>query len=57
MPELVAGTELDEHATCRLLTEVAKLARWLARNSTRFFTSEYEPASAEYIEKARGTRA
>lgn len=54
MPELIAQTNMDQQSVNRLREELAKLTQWLGRNSARFFTSEYETASAEYIEKARG---
>ena len=54
MPELIAQTNMDQQAVNRLREELAKLTQWLGKNSTRFFTTEYEAASQDYIEKARG---
>ncbi|MCJ1428593.1 Esa1p-associated factor, partial [Sticta canariensis] len=53
MPELIAQTNMDQQSVNRLREELAKLTQWLGKNSARFFTTEYETASAEYIEKAR----
>jgi len=54
MPELIAQTNMDHQSVNRLREELSKLTTWLGKNSSRFFTSEYENASQEYIEKARG---
>ncbi|KAI9869897.1 MAG: Esa1p-associated factor [Pleopsidium flavum] len=54
MPELIAQTNMDHQSVNRLREELSKLTTWLGKNSNRFFTSEYENASQEYIEKARG---
>ena len=54
MPELIAQTNMDQQAVNRLREELAKLTQWLGKNSGRFFTSEYEAASQDYIDKARG---
>ena len=54
MPELIAQTNMDQQSVNRLREELAKVTQWLAKNSARYFTAEYENASQEYIEKARG---
>ncbi|KAI9812381.1 MAG: Esa1p-associated factor [Thelocarpon impressellum] len=54
MPELIAQTNMDQQSVTRLREELAKLTQWLGKHSARFFTAEYENASQEYIEKARG---
>ena len=54
MPELIAQTNMDQQSVNRLREELAKLTQWLAKNSIRFFITDYENASQEYIEKARG---
>ena len=54
MPELIAQTNMDQQAINRLREELAKMTQWLGKNTHRFLNTEYEPASAEYIEKARG---
>ena len=54
MPELVAQTNMDLQAVNRLREELAKMTQWLGKNSKEYFTSEYESASQDYIEKARG---
>jgi len=54
MPELIAQTNMDQQSVNRLREELIRITTWLAKNSTRYFTAEYESASQEYIEKARG---
>ncbi|KAK0517560.1 hypothetical protein JMJ35_000715 [Cladonia borealis] len=43
---------LEEGKGCKLRGEMAKLTKWLGKNSNRFFTAEYEKASPQYAEKA-----
>jgi len=54
MPELIAQTNMDQQSVNRLREELIKMTTWLGKNSDRYFTAEYETASQEYIEKARG---
>ena len=54
LPELIAQTNMDTQSVNRLREELTKITSWLGKNSQRFFTVEYEVASAEYTEKARG---
>lgn len=54
LPELIAQTNMDTQSVNRLREELTKITSWLGKNSQRFFTAEYEVASAEYTEKARG---
>ncbi|MCJ1381537.1 Esa1p-associated factor [Xylographa soralifera] len=54
MPELIAQTNMDHQAVNRLREELAKLTQWLGKNASKYFTAEYESATQEYIEKARG---
>jgi mortality factor 4-like protein 1 len=54
MPELIAQTNMDQQAVNRLREELAKITQWLGKNALRYFTTEYEAASHDYIEKARG---
>ncbi|MCJ1372449.1 Esa1p-associated factor [Loxospora ochrophaea] len=54
MPELIAQTNMDQQSVNRLREELAKMTQWLGKNSGRFFSAEYEAASQDYIEKARG---
>ena len=54
MPELISQTNMDQQSINRLREELAKLTQWLGKNSARFFTTEYESASQDYLEKARG---
>ena len=54
MPELIAQTNMDQQSVNRLREELAKLTSWLGKNSGKYFASEYETPSQDYIEKARG---
>lgn len=45
---------MDTQSINRLREELTKITSWLGKNSQRFFTAEYEAASPEYTEKARG---
>ena len=54
MPELIAQTNMDHQAVNRLREELAKITQWLGKNSAKYFTAEYESATQEYIDKARG---
>ncbi|KAI9681357.1 MAG: Esa1p-associated factor [Caeruleum heppii] len=54
MPELIAQTNMDQQSINRMREELAKMTAWLSRNSQVFFAPEYENASQDYIEKARG---
>ena len=54
MPELIAQTNMDAQGVQRLREEMSKLCLWIARHANKFFLGQYEAASAEYVEKARG---
>lgn len=54
MPELIAQTNMDMQSVIRLREELAKLTQWLGRDTKKFFVSDYEAASPDYIEKSRG---
>lgn len=54
LPELIAQTNMDAQSVAKLRQEIQALTAWLGKNSTRFFTGEYEAAPQEYLEKARG---
>jgi mortality factor 4-like protein 1 len=54
MPELIAQTNMDNQAINRLREELAKITMWLGRNSAKYFNTEYEAPSQEYVDKARG---
>ena len=45
---------MDAQSVSKLRQEIQALTAWLGKNSTRFFTAEYEAAPQEYVEKARG---
>ena len=57
MPELIAQTNMDQQSVNRLREELSKMTQWLGKNSPRFFVGQYENASQDYIEKARGVSA
>lgn len=57
MPELIAQTNMDQQSVNRLREELSKMTTWLGKNSQRFFLGQYENASQEYIDKARGGAA
>ena len=54
LPELIAQTNMDAQSVSKLRQEIQALTAWLGKNSTRFFTAEYETAPQEYVDKARG---
>ncbi len=56
MPELIAQTNMDHQSVSRLREELTKITLWLARDAQvqRLLSAEYENASQEYIEKAKG---
>ncbi|KAL9130650.1 MAG: hypothetical protein Q9217_001220 [Psora testacea] len=54
LPELIAQTNMDAQSVRKLRDEVERVTSWLGKNSTRFFVEEYEAASTEYVEAARG---
>jgi len=45
---------MDTQSVSKLKQEIANMNSWLGKNSSRFFTSEYENASPDYVEKVRG---
>ncbi|KAH7419790.1 MRG-domain-containing protein [Cadophora sp. MPI-SDFR-AT-0126] len=53
LPELIAQTNMDAQSSNRLREELTKLTIWIGRNVTKYFVSEYETPSPEYVEKAR----
>ena len=54
MPELIAQTNMDTQSVNRLREELVKLTSWVAKRADSMFAAEYEGATQEYIEKARG---
>ena len=54
LPELIAQTNMDVQSVNRLREELSKLTVWLGKNAVKYFVSEYETPSQDYIEKARG---
>ncbi len=44
---------MDQQSVNRLREELTKLTTWLTKHAARYFVSDYEASSQEYIEKAR----
>ena len=55
LPELIAQTNMDQQSVNRLRDEIVKFIHWLGRNVTRYFVSEYESPTQEYINQVRGS--
>ncbi|KAH9893838.1 MRG-domain-containing protein [Xylariomycetidae sp. FL2044] len=53
LPELMAQTNMDQQSANRLREEMLKLSIWLARNATKYFVSEYETPTNDYIAQFR----
>ena len=53
LPELLAQTNMDQQSINRLREEISKFTVWLSRNTEKYFVSEYETPSQEYVDKAR----
>lgn len=53
LPELIAQTNMDQQSVNRLREELSKFTNWLSRNSTKYFATNYEAPSQEYIDKVR----
>ncbi|KAA8630971.1 hypothetical protein SMACR_06777 [Sordaria macrospora] len=53
LPELVAQTNMDQQSVNRLREELIKFTSWFSRHTTKYFVSEYETPSQEYVEQAR----
>lgn len=54
LPELVAQTNMDNQSVKRLREELSKFATWFSKHVTKYFVSEYETPSQEYVDKAKG---
>ncbi|KAI9753268.1 MAG: hypothetical protein M4579_005241 [Chaenotheca gracillima] len=54
IPELMAQTNMDQQSIQRLREELTKMTTWLSRNVGKYFATEYENASQDYIERAKG---
>ncbi|KAI9724223.1 MAG: Esa1p-associated factor [Chrysothrix sp. TS-e1954] len=54
MPELVAQTNMDSQSVNRLREELFKMTSWLSKNSSKYFTKDYETAGRSYEDKTRG---
>ncbi|KAK3946438.1 chromatin modification-related protein eaf3 [Diplogelasinospora grovesii] len=53
LPELIAQTNMDQQSVNRLRQELMTFSAWFSKHVTRYFVSEYEKPSTEYIDKAR----
>lgn len=53
LPELVAQTNMDQQSVNRLREELIKFTNWFSRHTTKYFVSEYETPSQEYVDQAR----
>lgn len=53
LPELVAQTNMDQQSVNRLREELIKFTGWFSRHTTKYFVSEYETPSQEYVDQAR----
>ena len=42
---------MDHQTASKVCDEMAKLTQWLAKNSNRLFTAEYEKSSPQYVVK------
>jgi mortality factor 4-like protein 1 len=45
---------MDMQSVNRLREELSKMTNWLGKNAIKYFVSEYETPSQDYVEKARG---
>lgn len=56
MPELIAQTNMDSQSVARLREELSKITQWLSKdaNISRYFLMQYENATQEYQEIAKG---
>jgi mortality factor 4-like protein 1 len=45
---------MDLQSVNRLREELSKITNWLGKNPVKYFVSEYETPSQQYVEKARG---
>ncbi|CAI4217218.1 unnamed protein product [Parascedosporium putredinis] len=50
---LLAQTNMDHQSVSRLRDELLKFTTWLGKNSSKYFVSEYETPSQEYVEKTK----
>ena len=50
LPELIAQTNMDDESVSEVSDEIAKFTHWLAKNSNRFFTADYETPGREYAQ-------
>ena len=53
LEELIVQTNLDQQSCARLKEELSKFSVWLSKNSARYFVTEYETPSEEYLQKSR----
>ncbi|KAK1754616.1 MRG-domain-containing protein [Echria macrotheca] len=53
MPELIAQTNMDNQSVKKLRDELSKFCIWFSRHVTKYFVSEYETPSQEYVDQAK----
>lgn len=53
MPKLIEEAPMDAEAVHRLREEFIKLIQWVCRRVPQFFNVPYQPATADYIERAK----
>ncbi|KAF2748997.1 MRG-domain-containing protein [Sporormia fimetaria CBS 119925] len=55
MPELIAQTNMDAQSVGRLREELTSMLTWMSKeqNVSRFFKSDYESPTQEYIDKVK----
>ncbi|KAL2071476.1 hypothetical protein VTL71DRAFT_12711 [Oculimacula yallundae] len=56
LPELIAQTNMDAQSSNRLREELTTLSFWIGRNTPKYFASEYETPSPEYVERYRSEK-
>ncbi|KAI9888665.1 MAG: Esa1p-associated factor [Vezdaea aestivalis] len=53
-PELIAQTNMDSQSVNKLKGELTIMTQWIATNWKKYLSQEYETATQDYIERARG---
>lgn len=53
LPELIAQTNMDNQSVKKLRDELSKFTIWFSRHVTKYFVSEYETPSQEYVDQAK----
>ena len=53
MPDLIAHTNMDSQAVCRLREELHKMTQWLSKNAGNYLSQEYEQPTQDYIDRVK----